>query len=244
MLPCACSRGNPQPRQLPSPRCPRPCPHPQLAPVPHSHITEFLNDFLKIEGLRPAVRKQLSAPITGLEGLYPRLELASGPGHTRHCDTGGRAEPLGRAIPTWSESIPPGPTTPKAHWAPSLTSPRCPGLPSPEPGHAHGWRHRSVPIRSGPRVVHVPRLPGRSPTARPPPLPGDSLSHLLPVTQPVTLTEVAVRTASAFAGQGARASSPVSLQLPEWPRPMLGTVRKSLPSEMAGHFVHTGRPYP
>lgn len=97
--PRACSRGNPQPRQLPSPQCPRPCPHPQLAPVQRSHITEFLNDFLKIEGLRPAVRKQLGTPITGLEGRYPRLELASGPGHVRHCATGGRAGPPGRVLP-------------------------------------------------------------------------------------------------------------------------------------------------
>lgn len=44
------------------PAVPVALPRPQLARGLRSRITEFLNDFLKISGLRPAVKKQLGPP--------------------------------------------------------------------------------------------------------------------------------------------------------------------------------------
>lgn len=109
VTPRAC-RASPRPRQPPSLQGPWPCPRPQLARVLCSRITEFLNDFLKISGLRPAVKQQLRPPSTDLEGPHREQSHPLGQdtrdrttthhlGRQVHSDTEGRAGPLGRELP-------------------------------------------------------------------------------------------------------------------------------------------------
>lgn len=85
----------------------QPCLCPQLAPALPSCSTEFLNDFLKLESSRPAIRKQPSPHHTSRGSCFLNSRAALG------CRAGPQGATRGRSFLTWVEARAPRQRSPE-----------------------------------------------------------------------------------------------------------------------------------